>query len=109
MINISMCSVKDFGAPKNQNFPVKKRFTSDELACFERDNFTCHYCGDTDGLTIDHVVPRSRGGQDCLNNYLTACHSCNASKRGKSYQDFLDWRELQLVTYVSMVTMADCL
>src|SRR5688500_10039426 len=45
-----------------------------------RDGHTCHYCG-TEGagreLTIDHVVPRSRGGRTAWENVVTACGSCN--------------------------------
>lgn len=104
-----MRRVKDFGAPKNTNFQVKKRFTADELACFERDGHCCHYCGCTAGLTIDHVLPKSKGGEDCLSNYLTACHSCNASKRAKGYDEFLEWRSLEMATYANMQEMADCL
>ena len=47
---------------------------------FRRDNFKCQYCGATDNLTIDHVVPRSKGGGTNWKNLITACKSCNAKK-----------------------------
>jgi 5-methylcytosine-specific restriction endonuclease McrA len=49
-------------------------------AVFARDEFRCQYCGDTSRLTVDHVVPRSRGGQSAWENMLTACAPCNLKK-----------------------------
>ena len=45
-----------------------------------RDNHTCQYCGSSKRLTIDHVIPRSRGGQHSWNNVVTACERCNSRK-----------------------------
>lgn len=52
---------------------------------FLRDNFTCQYCDRqfTD-LTIDHVIPRSRGGMHVWDNVVSACRTCNHRKGGKS-------------------------
>lgn len=50
---------------------------------FKRDKFTCQYCSvqpGTDQLTIDHVVPRSRGGQSTWENCVLACLPCNKRK-----------------------------
>lgn len=52
---------------------------------FIRDNYTCQYCGRQSGdLTIDHIVPRSRGGGHTWENLVSACKSCNHRKGGKS-------------------------
>ena len=52
---------------------------------FIRDNYTCQYCGQrSHDLTIDHVVPRSRGGGHSWENLVSACRSCNHRKGGKS-------------------------
>ena len=52
---------------------------------FIRDNFTCQYCGQrSHDLTIDHVVPRSKGGGHSWENLVSACRSCNHRKGGKS-------------------------
>lgn len=40
----------------------------------------CHYCGSTERLGIDHVVPLHRDGANHLKNLVCCCHSCNASK-----------------------------
>ncbi|HEV2128280.1 MAG TPA: HNH endonuclease [Thermomicrobiales bacterium] len=52
---------------------------------FIRDNHTCQYCGVRGTkLTIDHVIPRSRGGLHTWDNVVTACQPCNHRKGGKS-------------------------
>jgi 5-methylcytosine-specific restriction endonuclease McrA len=47
---------------------------------FKRDNFECQYCGTRRDLTLDHVMPSSRGGQHVWTNLVTACKRCNARK-----------------------------
>jgi 5-methylcytosine-specific restriction endonuclease McrA len=47
---------------------------------FKRDGMKCQYCGATTDLTIDHVIPRSRGGTSTWDNLITACRTCNARK-----------------------------
>lgn len=47
---------------------------------YKRDNDTCQYCGATKKLTIDHIIPRCRGGQDTWENLVVACSSCNTKK-----------------------------
>lgn len=49
-----------------------------------RDNFTCMYCGRKSDLTIDHVIPKSRGGKDVWENLTTACEKCNVKKGSKT-------------------------
>lgn len=51
----------------------------------QRDNHTCQYCGyDGEGLTLDHVIPRSRGGGDSWENMVTACVHCNVRKGNRT-------------------------
>jgi len=50
-------------------------------AVLARDSYTCQYCGrESTGLTVDHVVPRSRGGQSVWDNIVAACAPCNRRK-----------------------------
>ena len=50
-------------------------------ALFARDDWRCVYCGTTGGrLTLDHVVPRSRGGESVWENVVTSCAPCNLRK-----------------------------
>jgi 5-methylcytosine-specific restriction endonuclease McrA len=50
---------------------------------YKRDKNSCQYCGATTRLTIDHVLPRSKGGQDTWENLVVACSSCNVKKSDK--------------------------
>lgn len=55
------------------------------LRIFRRDDFTCVYCGqrfEPDGLTVDHVEPRVKGGDNSEGNLVTACTACNTEKGG---------------------------
>jgi len=55
---------------------------------FRRDNYTCQYCGQTlPRLTIDHVIPRVRGGAFSWENLVAACPQCNRRKGGRTLQD----------------------
>ena len=49
-------------------------------AVFARDSWTCQYCGSRSNLTVDHVIPRSRGGAHSWENVVAACRPCNARK-----------------------------
>ncbi len=54
---------------------------------FQRDNHCCQYCGSTEQLSIDHVLPRSRGGADSWDNITTACVICNVRKGNRTPQE----------------------
>jgi len=47
---------------------------------FKRDGNRCQYCGSTFDLTLDHVLPSSRGGRSSWDNLITACKKCNSKK-----------------------------
>jgi 5-methylcytosine-specific restriction endonuclease McrA len=49
-------------------------------AVFARDNWTCQYCGSRSNLTVDHVVPRSKGGTSTWENIVASCAPCNRRK-----------------------------
>jgi 5-methylcytosine-specific restriction endonuclease McrA len=62
------------------------RLTRREI--FIRDGFSCQYCGLRGrDLTLDHIVPRHRGGQHTWNNLVSACRACNHKKGGKLLQE----------------------
>ena len=50
---------------------------------WERDNFTCQWCGVRRDLSVDHIVPRSKLGATTLDNLQTLCRSCNSKKRDR--------------------------
>ncbi|HEY6399654.1 MAG TPA: HNH endonuclease [Solirubrobacteraceae bacterium] len=49
-------------------------------AVFARDDWTCQYCGSRSNLTVDHVVPRSKGGLSSWENIVASCAPCNRRK-----------------------------
>jgi 5-methylcytosine-specific restriction endonuclease McrA len=55
-----------------------------KAAIYRRDNNTCQYCGSTRNLTIDHVIPRCKGGGDQWENVALACSACNTRKGSKT-------------------------
>ena len=59
---------------------------------FERDDYRCVYCGKrfaAEELSIDHVEPRVRGGDQSSGNLVTACKGCNTLKAHRRLSDFL--------------------
>jgi 5-methylcytosine-specific restriction endonuclease McrA len=57
---------------------------------FARDGNICQYCGHsfpTSELSLDHVMPRSRGGDTCWENIVCACVACNVKKGGRTPQE----------------------
>ena len=52
----------------------------------------CAYCGATDNMSIDHVIPLSKGGTHEIDNLLPACRSCNSSKGARPLEEWLPKR-----------------
>jgi hypothetical protein len=55
-----------------------------------RDNYECLYCGlkfQAGDLTLDHIVPRSKGGRSSFENLATACRKCNHTKADKTLEE----------------------
>jgi 5-methylcytosine-specific restriction endonuclease McrA len=53
----------------------------------KRDNHSCQYCGTGKGLTLDHVIPRSKGGAHTWDNVVAACGRCNGQKGDRLLHD----------------------
>jgi len=49
-----------------------------------RDGYKCVYCGTNEQLTIDHVIPLSKGGKTSFDNCVAACIKCNCTKNNKT-------------------------
>ena len=65
--------------------PYRVRFSKRNV--YIRDGFTCQYCGKQYPqywLTIDHVIPKSKGGKNTWANVVAACGPCNHKKGGRS-------------------------
>jgi len=70
--------------PRQLSLPLTRR------TVMARDQYSCQYCGTQPGknhLTVDHVVPRSKGGLSVWENVVTACASCNQRKGNRLPSD----------------------
>jgi 5-methylcytosine-specific restriction endonuclease McrA len=57
---------------------------------YRRDNFECVYCGCSTQklLTLDHVIPQSKGGKNTWDNLVTACKPCNSEKADLTLEEY---------------------
>ena len=49
-----------------------------------RDHSSCQYCGSKSNLTIDHIIPKQKGGKDSWENLIIACSPCNSRKGNRT-------------------------
>ena len=54
---------------------------------YRRDNYECVYCGSKKNLTIDHILPKSKGGQNTWINLITCCSPCNRFKGDRTPEE----------------------
>ncbi len=66
----------------NVNVPFRKVILSKDNV-FKRDGYKCAYCSSEKNLTIDHILPKSKGGKNTWENLITACGKCNLKKEIK--------------------------
>lgn len=76
---------------------------------YELHGTNCHYCGRAEVRTVDHIVPKSKGGSDRMSNLVPCCRRCNTSKGTKDYDDFLEYRHAEAVAYSAYIERMDCL
>jgi 5-methylcytosine-specific restriction endonuclease McrA len=62
--------------------PYRARAALTRRAVFARDGWTCQYCGGT-AENVDHVIPKSRGGEHAWENVVAACRRCNSRKENR--------------------------
>jgi len=70
--------------------PRRLRLPCSRRGVLARDRETCQYCGIQPGrsnLTVDHILPRSRGGQTTWDNVVAACRECNHRKGGRTPEE----------------------
>lgn len=70
--------------------PYRRSGPVTRVGVLKRDEYECVYCG-ADGRTIDHIVPRSRGGDSSWLNLAACCQRCN-NKKGNSLVGELGWK-----------------
>lgn len=65
-----------------------KEITLSRRNVLHRDSYICQYCGDRrHDLTIDHIIPRCRGGSDSWDNVVAACLKCNVKKGDRTIKE----------------------
>jgi 5-methylcytosine-specific restriction endonuclease McrA len=63
--------------------PYARRVPVNRRTVFHRDRYSCQYCG-RQAENLDHVIPRSRGGEHTWKNVVAACRRCNTRKGGRT-------------------------
>jgi len=70
---------------------IRKPYASVKLSrksVLTRDNYTCQYCGKREKyMTVDHVLPKKRGGKTEWENLVCACRICNSKKGGRTLKE----------------------
>lgn len=67
-----------------------KKLRYSRTSIFKRDNYQCQYCGEVkprSELTVDHIVPKSRGGKSTWLNIVSACRPCNWEKADRTPEE----------------------
>jgi hypothetical protein len=87
-----------------QRRTARKRFRRDILDSWDG----CAYCGRENPSTLDHVVPKAKGGKTTRNNLVASCADCNLSKSDTDFMEFyrgqIFWteeRELKILKWLA--------
>ena len=80
-------------SPRQYLFNLKTTSSQEALRMWRRNvkekwNYKCAYCGSGKNLTMDHVVPRCKGGTDFTKNVVCCCHKCNQDKAHTPWEDW---------------------
>jgi CRISPR/Cas system Type II protein with McrA/HNH and RuvC-like nuclease domain len=87
-----ICGVKNFARPliiRLLSFIGfhKRTYRANRTRIYKRDNYECVYCGSKKTLTIDHVIPKSKGGSNSWENLVTSCFKCNLKKANRTPEE----------------------
>jgi len=93
------------GRMKNIIYCQKYRSNSEDIrfsltpeeyfGLYERDK-VCVYCGSDENLSLDHIVPVSKGGETIYDNLVVACQSCNSSKHNKNVEEWCQIKNIDM-------------
>ena len=64
-----------------------KNLRASRSRIYKRDGYECVYCGSKKELTLDHVIPKSKGGGNEWTNLVTSCFKCNLKKGNKTPEE----------------------
>lgn len=87
--------VKENAAVVVNRHTIRRLYSNKEFRrlILERDDYTCYFCKQY-GDTIDHLLPRAKGGHTTPDNCVCACNLCNQSKADKDLEDFMNILDL---------------
>jgi hypothetical protein len=89
-LDLAITLVREHAAIVVNRRTIRRLYSNKDFRAYilARDNFTCHFCG-AYGDTIDHLLPRAKGGHTTPDNCVCACTLCNQTKADKSVEDFM--------------------
>lgn len=90
-LEMAQVLVREYAAVVVNPFTIRRLYSNKKFRRYilVRDQYTCHFCGEY-GDTIDHLLPRAKGGHTTPVNCVCACNLCNQSKADRSLEDFME-------------------
>lgn len=74
----------------------KNTLTKEELKIIKNRDENCVYCGKRKKLTLEHIIPLNKGGENSFNNSVMACLSCNSSKKDKNVFEWCNEQNIEV-------------
>ncbi|MBW5446021.1 HNH endonuclease [Cohnella sp. CFH 77786] len=92
-LELAVTLVKERAAVVVNRHTIRRLFSNKAFRRYilTRDKHTCHFCGQY-GDTIDHLLPRAKGGHTTPDNCVCACNTCNQSKGDRDLEEFVGAR-----------------
>ncbi|WP_379128034.1 HNH endonuclease [Paenibacillus sp. sgz500958] len=89
-LELAVTLVKEHAAVVVNRRTIRRLFSNKDFRSYilTRDSYTCHFCG-LYGDTIDHLLPRAKGGHTTPDNCVCACNLCNQTKADQYVEEFL--------------------
>ncbi|MCQ4088024.1 HNH endonuclease [Saccharibacillus sp. JS10] len=90
-LDMARCLVREHAAVVVNRFTIRRLYTNRTFRRYilERDQYTCYFCGEY-GDTIDHLLPRAKGGHTTPLNCVCACMLCNQNKADRDLEEFME-------------------
>ncbi|MFF2909402.1 HNH endonuclease [Paenibacillus sp. NPDC057934] len=89
-LELAVTLVKEHAAVVVNRRTIRRLYSNKAFRLFilNRDRYTCYFCG-LYGDTIDHLLPRAKGGHTTPDNCVCACNLCNQTKADKDVEEFM--------------------
>ncbi|MCF2940974.1 HNH endonuclease [Paenibacillus alkaliterrae] len=96
-LELAVTLVKERAAVLVNRYTIRRLYSNKDFRQYilDRDNHMCYFCGGM-GDTIDHMLPRAKGGHTTPDNCVCACNACNQSKADKDIVTFMNNEEVDL-------------